>query len=56
MAKIVTVDIDFEKDALSDDFKEFITALLNFLEGKTVLSSSYDDDKKQLEVQYLEEN
>lgn len=33
MAKIVTVDIDFEKDALSDDFKEFITALLNFLFG-----------------------
>ena len=51
---IKTVEIEFEKDALNDDYKEFITALLKFLEGNTVLSSFYDDDKEQLEIQYLE--
>ncbi len=51
---IKIADIEFEKDALNDGFKEFITELLKFLEGKTVLSSFYDDDKEQLEIQYLE--
>ncbi len=53
---IKTVEIEFEKDALNDDFKEFITEFLNSLEGITIISSVYDDDKEQFEIQYLEKN
>ncbi len=52
--KIKTYYLDFEKDICTDSFQEFITEFLNSLEGITIISSFYDDDKEQLEIQYLE--
>ncbi len=49
---IKTVYLDFEDDCLDDT----IEALFEKLVGNTVLSSFYDDDKEQLEIQYLEKN
>lgn len=48
--KIKTVYLDLEDDCL--DYA--IEALFDKLVGTTVLSSFYDDDKEQLEIQYLE--
>ncbi len=51
---IKTLSMEFEKDVFKDEFKDFTISLLKFLEGKTILSSFYDDDREQLEIQYLE--
>ncbi|MCZ3621889.1 hypothetical protein [Lactobacillus mulieris] len=50
--KIRTAYLDLEDDCL--DYA--IEALFEKLVGNTVLSSFYDDDREQLEVQYLEKN
>lgn len=47
---IKTVYLDLEEDCIVDA----IEALFEKLVGNTVLSSFYDDDKEQLEIQYLE--
>ena len=48
--KIKTAYLDYENDCL--DYA--IEALFDKLVGNTVLSYFYDDDKEQLEIQYLE--
>ncbi|MCF1847323.1 hypothetical protein ABZU09_06300 [Lactobacillus mulieris] len=50
--KIKTVYLDLVDDYLDDA----IEALFEKLVGNTVLSSFYDDDKEQLEIQYLEKD
>lgn len=48
--KIRTAYLDLQDDCL--DYA--IEALFEKLVGNVVLSSFYDDDKEQLEIQYLE--
>lgn len=50
--KIRTVYLDLEDDCL--DYA--IEALFDKLVGNTVLSSFYDYDREQLEIQYLEKD